>query len=680
MTDYRALLLNSVASDPTRTLTLRSKWVADWNRRIKALKSVVLKAIVEQDVFGLKEQEHFLQVQEDLPVPEPRKFAYRYSQQKVEAFMAWLKEMESRSLLEIIQRPGTLRPEGEPWSNLYVRSAYQRGLEYARTNIASRSAEIAAGMGLKVPLPPSFKSTGAAISALLHQPFHADRLALAYTRVFDELKGVTAAMDQQISRELAKGIMEGLNPRDIGERIGDRIEAIGATRGRLIARTEVINVHAQAALNEYYSAEKTTGEVVLVQWKATHDSRVREKHLDRDMGVYTKEEAYALIGEPNCRCALLPYIPAVQGMPAKATAAARKVCKSAIEDLDEREKKLLEKKVEPEAVVELTPQQQKEAAHSEWQKAWEQYRSSRTADNRSAERAAYYRYVPHMDEAEYLAARRSVVDKMVGMQGKTLAQAKKDSSFTKFYEGVHDGLAQYPLDLVDQMSIKGYKIVFHDKDFTYQKKATHRAFFDGKKTCHLFWVDKTDAVSHEFAHAVDAFFTKQASLGLEWKKLHHFGDMKKVGKELHGEYFSLVKQYKNARGVYSNGEGEFWKDNWVHDYEGRIYSSMSGLREWHAVEWWSMNQQYYYEYEYYKKSFPEMIKKLEEEKARWIARGDARAAEVTEDMIQSRKKMGPEQYALNLADKWKKATERYPKLTEHIKQNFGRDKRIYGQW
>lgn len=346
MTDYRALLLNSVASDPTRTLTLRNKWVADWNRRIKALKSVVLKAIVEQDVFGLKEQEHFLQVQEDLPVPEPRKFAYRYSQQKVEAFMAWLKEMESRSLLEIIQRPGTLRPEGEPWSNLYVRSAYQRGLEYARTNIASRSAEIAAGMGLKVPLPPSFKSTGAAISALLHQPFHADRLALAYTRVFDELKGVTAAMDQQISRELAKGIMEGLNPRDIGERIGDRIEAIGATRGRLIARTEVINVHAQAALNEYYSAEKTTGEVVLVQWKATHDSRVREKHLDRDMGVYTKEEAYALIGEPNCRCALLPYIPAVQGMPAKATAAARKVCKSAIEDLDEREKKLLEKKAE----------------------------------------------------------------------------------------------------------------------------------------------------------------------------------------------------------------------------------------------------------------------------------------------------------------------------------------------
>lgn len=346
MTDYRTLLLNSVASDPTRTLTLRSKWVADWNRRIKALKSVVLKAIVEQDVFGLKGQEHFLQVQEDLPVPEPRKFAYRYSQQKVEAFMAWLKEMESRSLLEIIQRPGTLRPEGEPWSNLYVRSAYQRGLEYARTNIASRSAEIAAGMGLKVPLPPSFKSTGAAISALLHQPFHADRLALAYTRVFDELKGVTAAMDQQISRELAKGIMEGLNPRDIGERIGDRIEAIGATRGRLIARTEVINVHAQAALNEYYSAEKTTGEVVLVQWKATHDSRVREKHLDRDMGVYTKEEAYALIGEPNCRCALLPYIPAVQGMPAKATAAARKVCKSAIEDLDEREKKLLEKKAE----------------------------------------------------------------------------------------------------------------------------------------------------------------------------------------------------------------------------------------------------------------------------------------------------------------------------------------------
>jgi SPP1 gp7 family putative phage head morphogenesis protein len=340
MTDYGAFYVNQTESDPTRTLTLRSRWVADWNRRIKALKAAITK-VMEQDVFGFGDT---ITTLAQLEIPQ-KKFHYRYSHEKVADFMKWLGEMEERSLLEITQRPGTLRPVGEPWSNLYVRSAYQKGLEYARSNVNRRSAEIAQRTGLDVLLPPAFRPTGGAISAIMQQPFHADRLALAYTRIFEELKGVTRTMDQQISRVLAQGISEGLNPRDIGKNIANRVDNIGGTRGRLIARTETINIHAQAALNEYYSTEKSTGEVILVQWKATHDSRVRDQHLERDMRVYTKEEAYGLIGEPNCRCALLPYIPGIQGMSPKASEAARRASAAAIKGLSEREKALLDKKV-----------------------------------------------------------------------------------------------------------------------------------------------------------------------------------------------------------------------------------------------------------------------------------------------------------------------------------------------
>lgn len=351
MTDYVSFYNNQTSADPTRTLSLRSRWVADWNRRIARLKRAVWQSVVANDAFGLREDKSRLgstllaQVATPpLPVAQPKQWAYRWSHEKVEAFMSWLKEMESRSLLEVTERPGTLRPGGEPWSNVYVRSAYQSGLRRAMDEVNRRSRELGRTLGLTEDmLPPTFHPTGGAISAVMKQPFHADRLALAYTRVFDELKGVTAEMDKQISRALAMGIAEGQNPRDIGETIARRIEAIGETRGRLIARTETIHIHQQAALNEYYAVEEYTGETMLVQWKATMDSRTRDKHAERNMRVYTKEEAYKLIGEPNCRCALLPWIPSVQGMPEKATAAARAACEKALKEAGKEVEKVKEK-------------------------------------------------------------------------------------------------------------------------------------------------------------------------------------------------------------------------------------------------------------------------------------------------------------------------------------------------
>jgi SPP1 gp7 family putative phage head morphogenesis protein len=359
MTDFRAFYTNERSADPTRTLTLRSRWTADWNRRIAALQKAIKTSVVDNDGFGLEEKNKpFMLVQAfaELPplTPAPMgKWAYRWSHEKVSSFMAWLREMEERSLLQITNR-STLRPGGEPWSNQYVQSAYQMGLSYAMDNVRRRAGSLARDLGIPdIDLPPSFRSVGDTISALMNQPFHADRLALAYTRVFDELKGVTAAMDQQISRVLSEGLAQGLNPRDIGAKIADRVEKIGGTRGRLIARTEVINVHQQAALNEYYATENATGEVVLIEWNATMDARTRDTHAERHGRVYTKEEAYALIGEPNCRCALLPYIPAVQGIPKKATQAARYAAGKAITESKIREKK--EGLFEPEKPLAVKP-------------------------------------------------------------------------------------------------------------------------------------------------------------------------------------------------------------------------------------------------------------------------------------------------------------------------------------
>ena len=315
MTDYSAFFINQQAADPTRTLTLRSKWSADWSRRVNALKKAVLKSVVDQDCFGLNQPDNRVFVQAELPPSQPRQFAYRWSHEKIEAFMEWLRQMEERGLLEITLRD-TLRPGGEPWSNIYVRSAYQRGLAYALDNVRRNSAELGALLGMvESDLPPTFRNTGELVSMLMNQPFHADRLGLMYTRVFDELKGVTRDMDNRISQVLTRGMAEGKNPRELGKMLSDGIPDLhigspfrkAEVRGQLIARTEVIHVHAQAALNEYEAIENAHGEVILVEWVATKDSRTRPAHarlVDPHRGydglVMTREEAYGRIGEPNC--------------------------------------------------------------------------------------------------------------------------------------------------------------------------------------------------------------------------------------------------------------------------------------------------------------------------------------------------------------------------------------------
>lgn len=349
MTSYTSLLFNQLAkADPTRTLTLRSRWAADWKRRIKELQRVIRISVVDNDGFGLSRPDVAPGTARQLPAQVPSvhaalepassgSWAYRWSHEKVDAFMQWLKEMEERGLLEITYRSATARPMGEPWSNVYVRSAYQSGIKQALAEVKKNDKKLAQWLGMPGgAVSPMFDYTGGAVSAIMMQPFHADRLALAYTRAFDELKGVTAEMDRQISRILTRALAEGKNPREIGALIADRVDKVGLTRGTLIARTETIHVHQQAALNEYYSLEEQTGEVILVQWSATQDSRTRDTHMARHGRVYTKEEAYPLLGEPNCRCALKPWIPATMGMPAKATDKAREICRRVLEEEGKR--------------------------------------------------------------------------------------------------------------------------------------------------------------------------------------------------------------------------------------------------------------------------------------------------------------------------------------------------------
>ncbi|MDA8114401.1 MAG: phage minor head protein [Acidithiobacillus sp.] len=241
--------------DPTRTLTLRKAFVADMDKRFNALKRLIRESIIDNDCFGLVSPATPFSA---LAAATPGQFRFDRSAAKVEGFMAWLQEQEKAGVLELVQKSRIGAPVEQLWANTYIDTAYQRGIRRGREELRKQGVDI-----------PTFGDNGLRdpIIAAFNQPVHADRVGLIYSRVFSDLKGITSAMDTQISRVLAQGIAEGRNPRELARIINDRVDAIGIVRARTLARTEVIRAHHAANVQEYRNAG-VEGVSVMVEWSA----------------------------------------------------------------------------------------------------------------------------------------------------------------------------------------------------------------------------------------------------------------------------------------------------------------------------------------------------------------------------------------------------------------------------
>ena len=300
--------------DPTRTLTLRKSFEADMARRFRILRRLIWESVAVNDCFGLiKKKEPSIQgflFNQAIP---PKAFAFKTSSQKIDGFMAWLQDETDKHILNpkagLIVRRGPLKAvtggQGN-WTDLYIESGYKKG-------IARGSQELKkAGIGGAIEKR--------AIDSAFFAPVHADSVGNLYTRTFNELKGITNAMDQQISRSLAEGLAEGRNPRQIARILMNRIEKVGelATtdslgrfipalrRARTLARTEIIRAHHTATINSYASAG-LEGVRVKAEWSTAGDDRVCPICESMEGKVFKLDVAMGMIpAHPNCRCVAIP--------------------------------------------------------------------------------------------------------------------------------------------------------------------------------------------------------------------------------------------------------------------------------------------------------------------------------------------------------------------------------------
>lgn len=283
--------------NPTKTLTIQKQWRREVDKRYRDLSRAINKALLLGDAGGF--------------VFNESAFQFKDNPKAVVEFMLWLQGQIDQKILD---NKNIVTASTDFWQNKYIDRAYISGMERAKAQL--RKAPTSLGKLLEDIKPADINGTakmhlGAGIgggSAFIGVPIHLDAIQTLYTRDFAQLKGITDAMSQQISRVLYEGVEQGLGMAEVARNINDRVNKIGRTRSRLLSRTETVRSYNVGVINEGIETGRRFNEVVNYKWADSDDGAVRPEHLARDGLVYNAGTAFSLIGEPNCRCALIPVI------------------------------------------------------------------------------------------------------------------------------------------------------------------------------------------------------------------------------------------------------------------------------------------------------------------------------------------------------------------------------------
>jgi SPP1 gp7 family putative phage head morphogenesis protein len=224
-----------------------------------------------------------------LATPQPREFEFRTDAGKIQAFRDWLEEQIRADVL-------SSSPNGEPgkpWTAKYIESSYKKGRVNAFA--VSKAAEnLFEGADFAGKTQENF------IRTAFGQPETTRKLELLSTRSFEELKGITAAMSQQLNRTLANGLVEGQGAREIARSMMENVDGMTERRALVLARTEVIHAHAEGQLDSF--TDLGVEEVgVEAEWSTAGDDRVCPQCEEMEGKTFSMEEAHGMIPlHPNC--------------------------------------------------------------------------------------------------------------------------------------------------------------------------------------------------------------------------------------------------------------------------------------------------------------------------------------------------------------------------------------------
>lgn len=307
--------------DPTRTITIRQRFVTGMRSRFGSLMADIKEAVVDLDVLGIGIVNRVV-VNANSGL-SPKQFNFPQSDKKIEAFVKWMLTKANEYILsggtKGIMSTGGLSGNAtdarSSWIKTHIDSAYQQGIRRGRQELRKLGVEIDEGQLGGDPIRVAFNS-----------PVHADRVGMIYTRAYSSLKGITEEMGSVVSDVLALGIADGRGPKEIARLLNKTILGSGTgvdlgildslgrkvpslRRAEVLARTEVIRAHHSANIAEYKSAGMM-GIKIQVEHLTAGDERVCPKCAPLNGKRYDIDEAeYMIPVHPQCRCVAIPHIP-----------------------------------------------------------------------------------------------------------------------------------------------------------------------------------------------------------------------------------------------------------------------------------------------------------------------------------------------------------------------------------
>ena len=315
---------NPMRMDPTRTTALRNSFVRQMKKRIAQLRRAIKYIVVDLDVFRLSRTNPFTANQPfffesyGIRTPRPSEIetilglaydpnyiadassivAAQSPSAQLTAYQQWLRQQVAAGILQV--PPGF---DDKPWNAPYIESSYKKAIARTWSDIN----------GLQSVASPIGGSQAAFLQSAFASPLATNQIQLLATRCFQQLEGVTAAMEQQMARILADGLAHGRSPRAIARELDKVVTTLGRNRSNTIARTEIIHAYAEGQLDtfEIVGKEDVT---IMAEWSTAGDDRVCEACNSLEGVVLKASEARGLIPRhPNCRCAFIPYDPMFPG-------------------------------------------------------------------------------------------------------------------------------------------------------------------------------------------------------------------------------------------------------------------------------------------------------------------------------------------------------------------------------
>ncbi len=261
---------------------LRKQFMLAFGRRFNNFRRKLHQLIAVEDALGLRQKS---------PFALNNRWAGMSDAQKIQEFTNWIKTEINTEMMA--------SDDPDAWWSAYIRKGYLKGHERAYQDVNKY------GFGKKPQFYAGSRMEFLRSSFL--QPVSIERVKALVQRSATDIKGITDAMEAQITRTLADGLIRGDHPRVVAKLLVERVDKIGVTRAYTLARTEIIRAHAEGQLDAFERmGVKEIG--VMVEWRT---ARQGVCPMCRPMQgvVLTPQKARGMIPRhANCRCSFIPTV------------------------------------------------------------------------------------------------------------------------------------------------------------------------------------------------------------------------------------------------------------------------------------------------------------------------------------------------------------------------------------